>query len=267
MAGQRPDGRDDDEVEERREQEGGHEPGRVAGDRQRVQQDRVDDGERRRTPATARRRASSSAAASATGRCVSSAPDTGPGYAACTAALRHLVRYLGRRRVARPRRRSRRDAKSGHGGDPTGPTTWRSTHMATEQTARAEGGRRLRRARVRPPDARRPRRAPALHAPDAGHRGARDEPLPPGQGPRLVLRRLRPGGRVRGRRLRDVAAGPAVHPAPRPRRAPHPRRHARRASSPSTWAARAASPAAATATCTSATTASAASGWSRCCPT
>ena len=41
----------------------------------------------------------------------------------------------------------------------------------------------------------------------------------------------------------------------------------RRGSSPSTWAARAASRAGATATCTSATARSAASGWSRCCPT
>ena len=50
-----------------------------------------------------------------------------------------------------------------------------------------------------------------------------------------------------------AAAGPPLHPAPRPRGARHPRRRAAPASSPSTWAARAASPAAATATCTSAT--------------
>ena len=70
--------------------------------------------------------------------------------------------------------------------------------MATK-TARADAPAR----RIRAPDARRPRRAPALHAPHAGHRGARDEPLPPGQGARLLLRRLRPGGRVGRRRLRD----------------------------------------------------------------
>src|SRR5919197_1103146 len=81
--------------------------------------------------------------------------------------------------------------------------------------------------RIRPPHARRPHRPPSLHAAHARHRGARDEPVPPGQGPRLLLRRLRPGGRVGRRDVRDVRAGPAVRPPPRPRRAPDPRRHAR----------------------------------------
>ena len=58
-----------------------------------------------------------------------------------------------------------------------------------------------------------------------------------GKVPGLVLRRLRPGGRVGRSDLGDGRARPAVHPAPRPRGAHHPRRRRRRASSPSTWAA------------------------------
>ena len=62
-------------------------------------------------------------------------------------------------------------------------------------------------------------------AADARSRGARDDALSPGQGPWLVLRRLRPGGRVGRRRVRDGPRGQAVHSPPRPRRAPDPRRH------------------------------------------
>ena len=47
-----------------------------------------------------------------------------------------------------------------------------------------------------------------------------------GKVPGLLLRRLRAGGRERRLRLRHEPAGPAVHPAPRPRRAPRARRRA-----------------------------------------
>ena len=67
--------------------------------------------------------------------------------------------------------------------------------MATE-TARAARG------AARAAEHRGPRRAAALHAAHARDRGARDDPVPPGQGPRLLLRRLRPGGGLRRRRLR-----------------------------------------------------------------
>ena len=107
--------------------------------------------------------------------------------------------------------------------------------------------------RIGAPDHGRPGRTAARDADDARHRGARDDALPPGQGPRLLLRRLRPGGRLGRPRVGDGRRGPPLHPAPRPRRARHPRRARPSGSSPSTWAARAASPAAATATCTSAT--------------
>ena len=79
-------------------------------------------------------------------------------------------------------------------------------------------------ADLRAPEQRRPRGAAALHAPDAGHRGTGDDPVPAGQGARLLLRRVRPGGDLRRRRLRDGPARPSVHPAPRPRRAPRARR-------------------------------------------
>ena len=99
--------------------------------------------------------------------------------------------------------------------------------MATDTAlAPTTGGTGRRRAR-RPPPARGPDRAAARDADDARHRGAGDEPLPPGQGPRLVLRRLRPGGGLGRRRVRDGARGPAVHPAPRPGRPPDPRRRRR----------------------------------------
>ena len=78
--------------------------------------------------------------------------------------------------------------------------------------------------RIGAPDHRGPGRAPARDADDARHRGARDDALPAGQGARLVLRRLRPGGRVRRAGVGDGRAGPALHPAPRPRRARDPRR-------------------------------------------
>ena len=81
--------------------------------------------------------------------------------------------------------------------------------------------------RIGAPDHRGPRRAAARDAHDARHRGARDDALPPGQGARLVLRRIRPGGRVGRPRMGDGRAGPPLHPAPRPRGPRHPRRRAR----------------------------------------
>src|SRR5215217_5412219 len=53
------------------------------------------------------------------------------------------------------------------------------------------------RGRIGAPDHGGPGRAAARDADDARHRGARDDAVPPGQGPRLVLRRVRPRGRVR----------------------------------------------------------------------
>ena len=61
-----------------------------------------------------------------------------------------------------------------------------------------------------------------------------------------------------------AAAGPPVHPAPRPRRPHHPRRRAVAHLRPVHGPRRTASRAAATATCTSATAPRAASAWSRC---
>src|SRR3954451_21752972 len=80
------------------------------------------------------------------------------------------------------------------------------------------------RCRDRPAHDRGPRRAPALHAAHAQRRVAGDDAVPPGQGPRLVLRRLRPGGGVRRRDVRDGGAGPPVHPPPPPLRPPPPPR-------------------------------------------
>ena len=57
--------------------------------------------------------------------------------------------------------------------------------------------------RIGAPDHRGPRRAAARDADDARHRGARDDALPPGQGARQLLRRVRPGGRVGRRDLGD----------------------------------------------------------------
>src|SRR3954468_8688531 len=101
-----------------------------------------------RTAATRARRASSSArGATRAVRCrrrptrVQGTPAAGagglggvePGLAFGLSAI------FGSRRDGAPRRRPRGGAKSGTGGDPARPTTRRSTHMATEQSARAEG--------------------------------------------------------------------------------------------------------------------------------
>ena len=83
------------------------------------------------------------------------------------------------------------------------------------------------RGRIGAPDHGGPGRAAARDADDARHRGARDDAVPPGQGPRQLLRRVRPGGRVRRRGVGDGRPGPPVHPAPRPRGARDPRRRAR----------------------------------------
>ena len=48
-----------------------------------------------------------------------------------------------------------------------------------------------------------------------------------GKVPGLLLRRVRPGGRLSGRDLGDGRRGPPLHPPPRPRRAHHPRRRPR----------------------------------------
>ena len=69
------------------------------------------------------------------------------------------------------------------------------------------------------PDDGGPRRAPAGDAHHAGHRGAGDDALPPGQGARLVLRRLRPGGGVRrarrGRCTATTASASCTATSPR----------------------------------------------------
>ena len=96
--------------------------------------------------------------------------------------------------------------------------------MATE-TASTEPRRTS--VRERAPDAGGPHRPPARDARHAGHRGAGDDALSPGQGPGLLLRRLRPGGRLGRPDLGDARPRPALHPAPRPRGAPDPRRLAR----------------------------------------
>ena len=90
----------------------------------------------------------------------------------------------GRRASERRPERSRRRADTRKG---------ETRQMATETASRA---RRSTAGRIRAPDDRGPGRAPARDADDARHRGARDDALPPGQGPRLLLRRLRPGGRL-----------------------------------------------------------------------
>ena len=64
-----------------------------------------------------------------------------------------------------------------------------------------------------------------------------DHPLPAGQDPRKLLRRLRPGGDLGRLLVRARPAGPHVHPAPRPRRPLRPRASPRTATSPTTWAA------------------------------
>ena len=112
-----------------------------------------------------------------------------------------------------------------------------------------------------------PRLAAARDAADARVGRARDDPVPPGQGPRVVLRRLRTGGGVGRRRVRDGPGGPPVHPAPRPGGAPDPRRDADADPVAVHGPRRRHHSADATATCTSATATSAASGWSRCSPT
>src|SRR5438270_822854 len=92
--------------------------------------------------------------------------------------------------------------------------------LERDSTARRFGG------SARASDTRGPRLAAARDAADARVRRARDDPVPTGQGPGLVLRRLRAGGGVGGPRVRHGPPGPAVHPAPRPGRAPDSRRDA-----------------------------------------
>ena len=163
----------------------------------------------------------------------------------------------------------RRSRAPGHGappGDPgrrTDTRRERNRQMATE-TARTEES---------PPDVtehldhRGPRGSAARDAHDARHRRARDDALPPGQGPRQLLRRVRPGGRLRRGDLGDVGRRTACASCTATSRPTSSAASSRGGSSPSTWAARTASRAAATATCTSATAPRAASAWSRCSPT
>ncbi len=101
----------------------------------------------------------------------------------------------------------------------------RAQECRDEHRIGAAGGGRRRRGK-RAPDTRGPHLAAARDADDAWTRGARDAPVPAGEGARLVLRRLRPGGGISRRGVRDGPCGPALHPAPGPRRTHHPRRHA-----------------------------------------
>ena len=133
-------------------------------------------------------------------------------------------RYPCPQRQSDSQRRSRASVHSGRGGDPGAPRPPRGRHPPHGDRDRA--GRRTGR-RYPAPDPGRPGRADARDAHDARHRAARDDALPPGQGPRLVLRRLRAGSRLGRSGLGDARPRPAVHPAPRPRRARHPRRPAR----------------------------------------
>ena len=104
--------------------------------------------------------------------------------------------------------------------------------MATE-TARTE----VTAGRNRAPDHRGPLRSAARDADDARHRGARDDALPAGQGAGELLRRLRPGGRLRRRDVGDgrrrTACASCTATSPRTSSAAS----SRAGSSPSTWAA------------------------------
>ena len=74
-------------------------------------------------------------------------------------------------------------------------------------SARRDGAMRGRRerARRRAPDPRGPAQPVPVHGDDARRRGARDHPLPAGQDPGQLLRRLRPGGDL-GRLRRTCSA-------------------------------------------------------------
>ena len=135
-----------------------------------------------------------------------------------------------RSKLARARSRGRpeipeRRLKAGWDGDPGPPVDereaqrWLPIWLTRRPTYRPAAAEHL--------TPRGPRLPAARDAADARPRGAGDEPVPAGQGPGLVLRRLRPGGGVGRSRVRDGAGGSAVHPSPRPRGAPRPRRDPR----------------------------------------
>ena len=240
---------DADEVQAAGGEQAAHEPGRLALHRQRVQQAALEHrrgDERRPQPGAAQApvQAAQPRARALRDRSHSRQPAYVPG------TLAEEVPHLARR--------SRRDADEWV-GDPDAHGTRKGEH-GDQPHGTHQRSQRSRRERARAPDARGPRRPAARDAHDARRRGARDEPLPPGQGSRLLLRRLRPGGRVGRRRVGDGRRGPPLRPASRPRRAHGPRRQPVARSSASTWAAPPASRTGATATCTSATAARAASG-------
>ena len=113
--------------------------------------------------------------------------------------------------VRAPRRGRARPEDPG-GAESKGNTPHGDRSCSVRDLARGPAG------RIGAPDHGRPGRTAARDADDARHRGARDDALPPGQGPRLVLRRLRPGGRLRragvgdGRRTTASASSTATSP-------------------------------------------------------
>ena len=173
---------------------------------------------RGRRPATARRRAAASAAAGRPGAPVVVQPrPRRSAYVPVTLGSdgSRLARRS-RRGVEMVRRRSR----------PLPPRT--KGEDGDQQYGRAQRSHPTRPGEpVRASAPGRPGRSAARDAAHARDRGARDEPLPPGQGAGILLRRLRPGGRVGRPDVCDGGAGQALRPAPRPRRAPRARRAAR----------------------------------------